>query len=88
MLTVPCFAACATAKAELPKGKFKFTLIFWLAASYITAAMIYTVGAWWWTVFIWLTAVSAIVVLIVLRNIGKFDMLSLFSKNKKGDKLK
>lgn len=41
MLTIPCFAACATAKAELPKGKFKWTLLFWLVASYIGSAAIY-----------------------------------------------
>ncbi len=42
MLTIPCFAACATAKAELPKGKFKWTILFWLAASYIGSAFIYS----------------------------------------------
>ena len=42
MLTIPCFAACATAKAELPKGKFKYTLVFWLLASYLGTSLIYT----------------------------------------------
>ena len=41
MLTIPCFAACATAKAELPKGKFKWTILFWLAASFAGSAFIY-----------------------------------------------
>ena len=41
MLTIPCFAACATAKAELPKGQFKWTLLFWVVASYVGAAFIY-----------------------------------------------
>ena len=41
MLTIPCFAACATAKAELPKGKFKWTLLFWITASYIGSSLIY-----------------------------------------------
>ena len=41
MLTIPCFAAVATAKAELKKGTFKWTLLFWLAASYVGAAFIY-----------------------------------------------
>ena len=41
MLTIPCFAACATAKAELPKGQFKWTILFWIAASYIGTAIIY-----------------------------------------------
>ena len=43
MLTIPCFAACATAKAELPKGQFKWTLLFWLAASFIATAILYSV---------------------------------------------
>ena len=41
MLTIPCFAACATAKAELPKGKFKWTLLFWIVASYLGSTVIY-----------------------------------------------
>ena len=42
MLTIPCFAACATAKAELPKGQFKWTLLFWVVASFIGSAFIYS----------------------------------------------
>ena len=41
MLTIPCFAACATARAELPKGQFKWTILFWLVASYVGSAFIY-----------------------------------------------
>ena len=43
MLTIPCFAACATAKAELPKGQFKWTLLFWIVASFIGSSIIYSV---------------------------------------------
>ena len=43
MLTIPCFAACATAKAELPKGQFKWTVLFWLVASYVGSAVIYSI---------------------------------------------
>ena len=42
MLTIPCFAACATAKAELPKGKFKWTLLFWIVTSFIGSAFVYS----------------------------------------------
>lgn len=42
MLTIPCFAACATAKAELRKGTFKWTLLFWIVASFIGSAVIYS----------------------------------------------
>ena len=41
MLTIPCFAACATAKAELPKGKFRWTLLFWVVASFVASSVIY-----------------------------------------------
>ena len=41
MLTIPCFAACATAKGELKKGTFKFTLLFWIIASFIGAGFVY-----------------------------------------------
>ncbi len=41
MLTIPCFAACATAKAELQKGTFKWTILFWIVASFIGASFIY-----------------------------------------------
>ena len=42
MLTIPCFAACATAKAELPKGSFKWTLMFWIIASFLGAGFVYS----------------------------------------------
>lgn len=87
MTTVPCFAACATAKAELPRGKFRYTLLFWLAASYASAALIYTVGSFWWTLAIWLAIAAAAVTLIILRNTGKFDITKIFrrrNKNKEG----
>ena len=42
MLTIPCFAACATAKGELMKGTFKFTLLFWVIASFLGAGFTYS----------------------------------------------
>ena len=68
MLTIPCFAACATAKAELPKGKFKWTLLFWLATSYTVSMMIYLIGSWWWTCFIFAALIAAAIVGIVIWN--------------------
>ena len=41
MLTIPCFAACATAKAELKKGTFRWTLLFWIIASFAGAGFVY-----------------------------------------------
>ncbi len=68
MTTVPCFAACATAKAELPKGKFRWTLLFWLSVSYIAGAMVYTVGAYVWTLAIWVVVIAAAVAGIIIYN--------------------
>ncbi len=68
MTTIPCFAACATARAELPKGKFKWTLLFWLATSYVVGTVIYLVGSWWWTLFPVLAVAAAAVTGIVLWN--------------------
>lgn len=83
MTTIPCFAACATAKAELPKGKFNRTLLFWLATSYIIGTMIYTVGTWIWPLAIWLAVIAAVTALIVLRNTGKFDITKIFKRKNK-----
>ncbi len=71
MTTIPCFAACATAKGELKKGTFKWTLLFWLASSYVIGAAVYTIGSWWWTAFIWAAVVAAVTLLVVFRNLGK-----------------
>lgn len=68
MLTIPCFAACATARAELPKGKFKWTLLFWVCTSYVVSSAVYLIGSWWWTVFIAAAVVAAAVVGIVFWN--------------------
>lgn len=59
MTTIPCFAAVATAKAELPEGKFGTTLLFWVGVSYVSSMMIYLVLSWWWTVFIFAALIAA-----------------------------
>ncbi len=62
MTTIPCFATVATAKAELLKGKFKWTLLFWIVVSYVVSTMVYLVGSWPWTIAIFaLVAVLAVV---------------------------
>lgn len=79
MLTIPCFAAVATAKAELPtKKSYKMTLLFWVGTSYVVSMMIYLIGAWWWTVFIFAAIWAAIITLIVLDNKGKIDVKKFF----------
>ena len=68
MLTIPCFAAVATAKAEIGKGKFKWTLLFWIVTSYLVSTMVYTIGEFWWTSFIWAAVAVIVTVGIVLYN--------------------
>ncbi len=86
MTTIPCMAAVATAKAEMPnKKKFKWTLVFWICTSYIVGTIIYLVGSWWWTIFIVLAVMALVVAGIIIYNtkakIFKF-------KNKKSKKCK
>ena len=74
-------AAVATAKAELPtKKSFIMTLIFWVVASYLLSTMIYLIGTWWWTVFIFLAVWAVIILLITLENKGVTKMKKFFSK--------
>ncbi len=69
MTTIPCFAAVATAKAELPDKKtFNWTLVFWIVTSYAVGMVIYTVGTAWWTVFIWAAVALAVAAGVVLFN--------------------
>ncbi|MBO7149490.1 MAG: ferrous iron transporter B [Clostridia bacterium] len=69
MTTIPCFASVATAKAELgTKKTFTGTIIFWLLTSYLVSAAVYTVGTWWWTLFIWIGALVGVSVIIKLIN--------------------
>ena len=73
MTTIPCFAAVATAKAELQnRNRYKWTLLFWIATSYVVATMVYTIGSWWWTAFVWAVVAAAVVTVIVMRNKGMF----------------
>ena len=69
MLTIPCFATVATAKAELSKSKFNWTLVFWVVTSYIVSMMIYLIGTWWWTSFIF--SVLFIVAILGIRTFNK-----------------
>ncbi len=71
MTTIPCFAAVATAKGELADKKtFRWTIVFWLATSYIVSAMVYTIGTAWWSAFIWAVVIAVVVCVIVMKNKG------------------
>ena len=72
MLTVPCMAAVATAKAEISdKRKFNFTILFWVVTSYIVSTAIFTIGSYIWTLAIWGTAFVALIVTMVLLKSKK-----------------
>lgn len=76
MLTIPCFAACATAKAELPKGQFKWTVLFWIVASYVGSAIIYSITSMFTndpTKLAWSIPVS--IVIILLSVVAVFGIL-------------
>ncbi len=66
MTTIPCFGAVATAKGELGKGNIKWTLLFWIATSFIASAITYvfcTMLATWST---WSIIVSVVIVVLIV----------------------
>ncbi|MCF0117901.1 MAG: ferrous iron transport protein B [Bacilli bacterium] len=68
MMTIPCVGAVSAAKTELRIKPFIFTLLFWIGASYLISSMIYTIGTWWWTSFIWMGILIISVLTIFLFN--------------------
>lgn len=68
MLTIPCFAAVATARAELTKPKFKGTIVFWLVISYVVSSAIYLIGTFWWSVFIFIALIALMILAIKFYN--------------------
>jgi ferrous iron transport protein B len=68
MLTIPCFAAVATAKGEIGKGKFRWTLLFWIFVSYLVSCMVYTIGEWSWTIAVWAVVAALVSLGIVIYN--------------------
>lgn len=76
MLTIPCFAAVAAAKGEIGKGKFKWTLLFWIFVSFVASSIVYCFGsmlASWstWSVLVcigWIIVAILAIVGIVLYN--------------------
>jgi ferrous iron transport protein B len=77
MLTIPCFAAVATAKGELAKGTLKWTILFWMLASFGIASFVYCflsmfsaeTLAWAIPVTIaWLALIACAVTCIVIYN--------------------
>jgi ferrous iron transport protein B len=68
MLTIPCFATVATAKAELTNKRFKYTLLFWIATSYITSTIIYLAFEFTWSLSIIIPLFIVIIIGIKFFN--------------------
>lgn len=69
MTTIPCFAAVSAAKGEMPdKKKFNWTLLFWIATSFVVSSAIYFIGTWWWTAFIYAAVAVATWIVISIRD--------------------
>lgn len=77
MVTIPCFAAVATAKGELGKGKIWWTLLFWLATSFIAGTVAYvfcTMFISWqtWSILVSLLIVAlAVIAVLMIRAHNK-----------------
>ena len=82
LTTVPCFAAVATAKAELPKGQLKWTILFWLGTSYAVSLMVRLVFDYVWTLAIIIPLIVAIFVCAYLwyRHACKKEELAKLAK--------
>jgi ferrous iron transport protein B len=79
LLTIPCFAALATAFAELKSVKWMlFTVGFWFATAWITSFLIYQVGSL-------LQGVNWINVIIFVFIVGLI-LFSFFRRKSKKDK--
>lgn len=68
MLTVPCIATVATARGELPRGKFELTIVFWIVVSYVVSMAIYLIGSYWWTAFIFVGLLAFAIVGVEIFN--------------------
>lgn len=68
MTTIPCLATVATAKAELPKGHFKWTLLFWIGTSYFLAMTVYLFGSFPWTILIYVGIGLVYIIYLVIRR--------------------
>ena len=62
MTTIPCFASVGTAKGELPKGKFKWTILFWLCISYVLGILTFLIVDYVWTLAIFIPAIIGVYV--------------------------
>ncbi len=85
LLTFPCMAAIATARAEQTRKEFAKTLLFWFAVSYVTSALVYWIGAlyvevaWWAGMLVTLALIGGVVTaaILVVKNNKKAAQKSI-----------
>lgn len=85
LLTFPCMAAIATARAEQSRKEFLKTLLFWFSVSYIASALVYWVGYlyvevfWWVGMIVTLALVGGVVTaaILVVKNNKKAAQKSI-----------
>ena len=82
MLTIPCFAAVATAKGELKKGTLKYTLLFWVITSFLGSSFIYC----FLSCFSLETLPWALPVTLVMLGLAVVAVFMIRLYNKKKDK--
>ena len=76
MTTIPCFAAVAAAKGEMPNKKdFVNTILFWIITSVLVSSAIYTIGEFVWPVAIWAVALAGLITFVILKNKKKSKLL-------------
>ncbi len=76
MTTIPCFAAVAAAKGEMPNKKtFNYTLLFWVLTSVLVASAVYTIGEFVWPVAIWVVVLGVAITVMITVNKKKGKLL-------------
>ncbi len=63
LLTVPCMAAVGAAAGEFGSAKrTSLAILFWILVSYTVSMIIYLVGTYWWSVFIFAAVIAAVLI--------------------------
>ena len=69
LLTIPCFAAIATAKTELGNRKtYIWTIVYWFLLSYVLGAITYVSFRYVWTLAISVPVTVALIVLLIIYD--------------------
>ena len=69
LLTIPCFAAIATAKGELSNRKvYRWTIAYWFLLSYGLGALTYVSFAYVWTLAITIPVIALLIALLIIYD--------------------